>query len=149
MSANLTQTLSFGVHEGAAWNDATAIGGFPGVQNIKAIKTLKFMADNEVLIGVTGKTTIPGYYQNKPYLCYLKKVFQFTLAIMDTKTGNIRVEGPIGNGAGDSKYTGQTFAVEGPVLAFAGQTNSGGDPSNALTLSFFKSEQLALDKNLQ
>ncbi|KZT57495.1 hypothetical protein CALCODRAFT_517454 [Calocera cornea HHB12733] len=178
MSASVTQTLSFGVHQGAAFDDITAIGGFPAVQNIKQIKQIRFMAgwlvdsveitylmndgttkvanhlgtakpdvtvdfnDNELLIGVTGKTTIPGYYSNLPYLCYLQ------LVIMDTHTGKIRVVGPIGNGAGDAKYTGKTFAVAGPIIAFAGQLHSGGDPANALTLSFIKSEKLAVGKDV-
>ncbi|EJT98367.1 hypothetical protein DACRYDRAFT_24432 [Dacryopinax primogenitus] len=179
MASNLTQTLSFGVHEGAAFNDATTLGGFPNTQGIKSIKQIRLMAgwlidgmevtyqmndgstkadnhlgtgkpnvtinfnDDEVLVCVTGKTTLPGYYQNKPYLCYLKFV------IVNTASGNIRVEGPFGNGAGDAKYTGKTFSVAGPILAFAGQSISGNEPANALTLSFLKSEQLALGKGLQ
>jgi len=179
MSINVTQTLSFGVHEGTAFNDATTLGGFPQTQKIKAIKqirlsvgwlvdgmevtyqmndgstkvanhlgnsqptkTITFNA-NELLIGVTGKTTLPNYYSNMPYLNYMR----FT--IMDTHTGAVRVEGPFGNGAGDAKYTGKTFAVSGPILAFAGQEHSGGDPANALTLSFLKSEQLAINFELQ
>jgi len=175
----VTETLSFGVQEGNAFNDIVAIGGFPGEQKIKGIRKIRLMAgwlvdsieityqltngqtavanhlgsatpdatidfnENEVLIGVTGKRGIPGYYSNKPYLAYVK------FAIADTATGNIRVAGPYGNGAGDAKYTGPVFTVTGPIIAFSGKLlTEGSDPKNALTLSFIKAISVNESGNL-
>jgi len=174
MSITINQTHTFGIQEGAPFDDLKEVGEWPDKQLIKGIKQIRLAHDwlvdgmeityelksgptttqtvnhlggepfngnpvdfgpNEVLLGVTGMEGIPGYYQNKPYLCALRFV------IADTKTGEVRVAGPYGYNAPAGTYTGPAFTVSGPLIALAGSVKTGGtSPATAISVSFFRTE---------
>lgn len=92
--------------------------------------TIPFSA-TEILIGLTGKTGMPGFYGNKPYL----NSISFT--ILDTESGEVRFEGPYGAGAKGRPYHGTVFSIVGEIKSFSGlKLSEKSDPANALTLVF-------------
>jgi len=91
----------------------------------------------EILIGLTGKVGLPGYYEDKPYLNSVRFI------ILNKQTGTVRVEGPFGAGADkDFEYRGNIFSIVGEIKHFAGLEfhEKNGDPENALTLVFPESQ---------
>ncbi|KZO99355.1 hypothetical protein CALVIDRAFT_595964 [Calocera viscosa TUFC12733] len=104
----------------------------------KANVTISF-SPTELLVGVTGKTGLPGYYENLPYLNSVSFV------ILDTETGKVRVAGPYGVGGPATAYHGTVFTVVGEIKAFSGlELTEKSDPDNALTLVFPESQVLSV-----
>jgi len=96
-------------------------------------------ASTEVLIGLTGKTGLPGYYDNAAYLNSVSFV------ILDKQTGKVRVEGPYGAGAKGVEYHGTVFTVAGEIKCFSGlELSEKTDPTNALTLVFPNTQVLSI-----
>ncbi|EJT98372.1 hypothetical protein DACRYDRAFT_24437 [Dacryopinax primogenitus] len=109
-------------------NGSTRVANHLGTATPNAIVTF---ADDEVLVALTGKTTLPGYFNNDRYLNSVSFV------ILNTKTGGVRVAGPFGQGGPSGSYTGRAFSIAGEIKAFSGlQLTQSGSPSNALTLTF-------------
>jgi len=150
----------FGINKGRSFNDAADLGPIKSIKKIEmyagwlldGMRTTYEMADGatkvadhlgtakanvtidfipgEVLLGMTGKTSLPGYF-DEPYLNSL------VFVILDTNSGKVRVAGPFGNGNTDLKYDGPVFTIEGVIPSFVGlELTEDSIPDNALTLVF-------------
>ncbi|KZT57490.1 hypothetical protein CALCODRAFT_555329 [Calocera cornea HHB12733] len=94
---------------------------------------------SEVLVGVTGKVGVSGYYDNANYLSSL------SFTILDKASGKVRVEGPYGVAGPVTAYHSTVFTIVGEIKSFSGQElTEKTDPNNALTLVFPYSQVLSI-----
>ncbi|KZT57491.1 hypothetical protein CALCODRAFT_483162 [Calocera cornea HHB12733] len=109
----------------------------------KANVTIDFKS-SDVLVGVSGRTGLNGYYHEKPYLNSL------SFTIFDHATGKVRVEGPYGVAGPATAYHGAVFAVVGEIKSFSGlELTEKDEPINALTLVFPRSQVLNFGPHIE
>ncbi|KZT57489.1 hypothetical protein CALCODRAFT_517447 [Calocera cornea HHB12733] len=154
-------TQAFGINTGSSFDDSS-LGNIKSIKQIAlsqgwlvdCMKVTYNMADgstkvgnhlgsgtpnvtidfdsSEVLIGVTGRLGMVGYYSNDPYLCSVSFI------ILNHATGKVREAGPYGAGGPSSSYTeSPIFNIAGEIKCFSGKLlTESSDPTNALTLMF-------------